>query len=196
MELPDKLKRYMDLLLEYNQKVNLVSRKISDNHLVQLINESLMLRQFTNDGHLVDAGSGNGILGIPLAIMQRDREITLVETMRKKILFLQEVKEKMGLVNVEIQGISIEEYILGKFKKRNELKTIISRGFPGFDIFCHWIKKRKISEAVIITSENKIKKNQKALEFVTKKIYNIPWREHLKILKMAYKEFNNGDMKT
>jgi 16S rRNA (guanine527-N7)-methyltransferase len=185
MKIPDNLKEYIEMLLEYNKYVNLVSRKTTHGELEQLLSETLFLDQYISNDQVVDAGSGNGILGIPLALADANRKLTLVEPKRKKYLFLQQVKEKMNLTNVDVQGISIEEYLSPAVAGNIKIKTLVSRGFPRFNVFCRWINQGRIAEAVIITSENKIKKNQKALEIVAKKTYNIPWREHLKILKMA-----------
>ena len=90
----------------------------------------------------------------------------------------------MDLQNVEVAGESIEEY-LKKNKKRR--RTLIARGFPDPGVFCGFVEKGYIDEAVLITSENKIKKNEKRLESVKKKIYNVSLRTYLKILKLEKK---------
>ena len=123
-----------------------------------------------------------------MALADPDRMLTLVESKRKKSIFLEMVKEQLELDNINIQCISIEDFFSKNSPESEEQKTLISRGFPRFDIFCHWIEQGKIAEAVIITSNNKIKKNQKGLAIVAKKIYNIPWREELKIIKMVKKD--------
>jgi 16S rRNA (guanine527-N7)-methyltransferase len=190
MKTTDYLKQYIEILLEYNQKVNLVSRKITTDDLDQLLKETLLLDRYINYDHVIDAGSGNGILGVPLAIVNPYRRLILVETKKKKVRFLQQLKKRLKLKNLDILGVSIEEYLLKQLEEKREKKTLISRGFPQFTQFSRWVKQGIVTEAIIITSMNKIKKNEKALEIVKKKIYNIPWREQLKILKMANKEIN------
>jgi 16S rRNA (guanine(527)-N(7))-methyltransferase RsmG len=183
----ESIETYVKLLLEYNQKVNLVSRKITPEGLGLLLNETLLLNEilFSNKHFLlrdiVDAGSGNGLLGIPIALVNENKKITLVETQKKKILFLQFVKKQMGLVNIEVKGASIEEYLRSAGKRK---VTIISRGFPDIGVFCRYLMRTWIDEAVLITSENKIKKNEKDMESLSKKIYNVPLRSDLKILKI------------
>lgn len=177
---------YVDILWEFNEKINLVSRQISPEGLGQLLNETLFLNGFISEGNdtVVDAGSGNGILGIPIAVVNKNKNIVLVETRKKKIAFLEELKNRMDLQNVEVAGESIEEY-LKKNKKRR--RTLIARGFPDPGVFCGFVEKGYIDEAVLITSENKIKKNEKRLESVKKKIYNVSLRTYLKILKLEKK---------
>jgi hypothetical protein len=78
-------------------------------------------------------------------------------------------------------GVSLEEYL----KKENKSHySLIARGFPNLEPLVFFVKKGMVKEAVIITSENKIKKNEKHLVSVKKKIYNVPLRTYLKILKM------------
>lgn len=177
---------YVDILWEFNEKINLVSRQMSPEGLGQLLNETLFLKGFISEGSdtVVDAGSGNGILGVPIALIDKNKKIVLVETRKKKIAFLEEVKNRMGLSNVEVAGESIEEYL-----KKNKKKgmTLIARGFPDPGVFCGFVEKGYIDEAVLITSENKIKKNEKRLESVKKKIYNVSLRTYLKILKLEKK---------
>lgn len=173
--------------MEVNKKVNLVSRKITPGELDQLVNETVLLNEYISEDIpiIVDAGSGNGLLGIPIAIINKNKKIILVEPKKKKNIFLREVKERMELSNVEIAGVSIEEY-LKKWKEKSV--SLIARGFPGLNSLCGYVKKGMVKEAILITSENKIKKNQKHLESVKKKIYNVPLRTYLKILKMEKTE--------
>jgi 16S rRNA (guanine527-N7)-methyltransferase len=147
------------------------------------VNETVLLNEYISDDTdtIVDVGSGNGLLGIPIAIINKNKKIILVEPKKKKNTFLREVKERIELPNVEIAGVSIEEY-LKKWKEKSV--SLIARGFPGLSTLCGYVKKSMVKEAILITSENKIKKNQKHLESVKKKIYNVPLRTHLKILKM------------
>jgi 16S rRNA (guanine(527)-N(7))-methyltransferase RsmG len=187
MEISETTKTYINMLLDYNGKVNLISRKITGEKLDQLLSETLWLNQYISGHIIIDAGSGNGILGIPIAVLDKNREIILVEPQRKKALFLNEVKKKMELSNVEIQVVSIEEWLKKSKRGSKKLRTLIARGFPRLDALCKFVQREMIDEAVIITSENKIKKNQNDLESTTKKIYNIPLRKNLKILKILKK---------
>ncbi|NIM11338.1 MAG: hypothetical protein GTO45_05040 [Candidatus Aminicenantes bacterium] len=174
---------YVEILLDYNRKVNLISRNITTEGIVQLLSETILLNRYISCDIVVDAGSGNGILGIPVALMKKNehKTIILVEPKKKKFLFLRNLKEQMKLPNVEVKGVSIEEYLKNTKK---EIRSLIARGFPGFSIFCRYLKKDLVKEAIVITSQNKIKKNQIHLESVRKKIYNVPLRKNLKILKL------------
>lgn len=177
------IKKYTEILAEYNTKINLVSRQMTAEELNQLLIESLLINGYISKKNrtVVDAGSGNGILGIPIAILNKNKQVILVETKKKKTDFLEEVKKQLDLPNVEIVNASIEEYLK---KMRESRRTVIARGFPELTVFSNFIQKGLANQAVLITSENKIKKNEKCLVSVEKKIYNIPLRTFLKILIM------------
>jgi 16S rRNA G527 N7-methylase RsmG len=183
----ESIKTYLEILLEYNRKVNLISRKITPDKLNQLLKETFLLNSYiaSHINIIVDAGSGNGILGIPLALMKtnENKKIILVEPQKKKFLFLLKAKKELKLPNIEVKDVGIEEY-LKSVRAQREVRSLIARGFPRLNIFYRFLEKEMIAEAVLITSENKIKKNRLHLESINQKTYNIPLRKNLKILKM------------
>ena len=176
--------------MEYNQKVNLVSRNITPDELRQLVAESLLLNEYISFNTIADAGSGNGLLGIPIAAANPVKKIFLVEPKKKKTTFLQFAKNELNLKNIEILPVSLEEFL-----KKNKITplTVISRGFPDLSPLCSYVKKGMINEAVVITSENKIKKNQIHLESLGQKTYNVPLRDFLKVLKITKTEKTERD---
>lgn len=175
------IETYMVYLMEYNRKVNIISRKITGNAMRQLIEETLLLEQYISKDEIIDAGSGNGILGIPVAVKNPGKNIYLVESKEKKAIFLEYIKKRMFLTNVRVYCCSIKEFVN---RKKNKDTSLIARGFPRFEIFYDFLKKELIKEAVFITSKDKIKKISKHMVNVKKKAYNIPLRNNLKILKM------------
>src|SRR3954451_1106157 len=94
-----RLSRYLDLLLEANQRMNLT--RIADRAAaeVQHVGDALTVLPFLPKGthELADVGSGGGVPGIPLAIARPDTRVTLLESTRKKANFLQEVVTKLSL---------------------------------------------------------------------------------------------------
>jgi len=180
-KIKESIETYMAYLIEYNQKVNLISRKITGSAFNQLIEETFLLEKHILENEIIDAGSGNGILGIPIAIKNPKKKINLVESKEKKAVFLEYIKKKMFLTNVSIHCSSIKEFV--NQNKKKEI-SLIARGFPGLEIFCDFLNKGLIKEAIFITSQNKIKKINKNMVNMKKKAYNIPLRNNLKILKM------------
>ncbi len=176
-----KLEEYIENLMEYNKKLNIMSRKIGKRDIEKLIEETMLLEKLITNSTIIDVGSGNGILGIPIAIMNKQKEIKLVESKIRKASFLGLVIRNILLKNVEIYNLDIKEYLKFFLEKR---VTLIARGFPKNEMLYDFIRKGFAQELVIITSKNKIKKNKKNLENMNKNIYNIFFRDNLVILKI------------
>ncbi len=181
LSIRDQIERYIKLILEYNQKVNLVSRKITREALDQLIGETLLIDKYITKKIIIDAGSGNGLLGIPIALLNPGKKIVLVESKRKKIIFLEKIKERMRLTNLEVHCSRVEDYLKSK---REDGISLVARGFPVNKILFNFLKKGILAEIVLITSENKIKKIKIDMANVNQTTYNVNFRDNLKILKL------------
>jgi 16S rRNA (guanine527-N7)-methyltransferase len=99
-----KLEVYRSLVLRWNRRIALVSRRTPEASLERLIShaleaEEVLPREF---GFLIDVGSGAGIPGIPLALRRPSMQVMLVERSRNKCIFLREVKRILELENVEV----------------------------------------------------------------------------------------------
>ena len=104
--------KYMNLLLEWNEKINLT---VILKHFI----DSLTINKYIKENStLADVGTGAGFPGIPLKILRPDLKITLVDSLNKRINFLNEVINKLNLVNIETVHSRIEDF--GKDKKYRE----------------------------------------------------------------------------
>ena len=104
------LEEYMDLLLDWNEKINLVSRNVSRETLKEHIIHSLIpveLGLLNACDHWVDAGSGGGLPGIPLAICEQDKTWTLNDNVRKKMRAAEDIIGSMNLENCSVAAKSI-----------------------------------------------------------------------------------------
>ncbi len=101
----DRLGRYIDLLLECNQRFNLTAITDPQQAWTRHVLDSLTLVGLLASAEakrVMDVGSGGGLPGIPLAIVMPEVEFTLVEATGKKARFLQEAVDALGLSNVRI----------------------------------------------------------------------------------------------
>ena len=175
------INEYIETMLEYNIKANVISRKIKKEDIDKLIDETILVREKISTKTIIDAGSGNGILGIPLSIMNPGIKIFLVEPEKKKYEFLVYAVNKLKLKNIEvIKATILTFYKTFKFKKT----TLVARGFPDNIMLVKLLEKNLTNELILITSVNKIKKMKKDIEKFEQKIYNIPFRDYIKIIKM------------
>ena len=93
---------YMQLLLEWNEKINLTA--ITDENeiiLKHFVDSLTVLKYIGEDDKIIDVGTGAGFPGIPIAIMMPNTKITLLDSLNKRINFLNEVINKLDLKNVE-----------------------------------------------------------------------------------------------
>jgi 16S rRNA (guanine(527)-N(7))-methyltransferase RsmG len=174
---------YVDFLLAYNEKVNLVSKKSTRETLNVLISESLLLKTHLSTPCVIDAGSGGGLLGIPLAMSFPEKKIVLVETVQKKAKFLKLAIAALNIKNAVVWVDSIQECMQ---RKNIGPCTIISRGFPDIAILADFVFKKTIRELVLITSPLKIDKIKNKVANIRQTSYNIPSRDNLIIFKMEY----------
>lgn len=103
-----KLKNFEALLLEWNQKMNLVSKNAESELKFRHILDSLQLLDYIEDNAklIVDIGSGSGFPGVVLAIVLHEInpeiKIVLIESITKKTMYLKDVCARLGLNNVEV----------------------------------------------------------------------------------------------
>lgn len=176
-----KLADYVDFLLAYNKNVNLISKKSTSESVQTLIAESLLLGEHVSTKLIVDAGSGGGLLGIPLALAFPEKKVVLAETLQKKARFLNLAVDKMEMKNVTVWSGPIQEYMQ---KNKNTVSSLVSRGFPRIDVLAEFVYRRHVRELLLITSPAKIIYLEKKMANVVQKSYNIPFRNNLIVFKM------------
>lgn len=110
---------YMNLLLEWNEKINLTAITEEKEVIVKHFVDSLTIAKYIPEGaSLVDVGTGAGFPGIPLKIIRDDLKITLLDSLQKRINFLDVVIKELNLKNVETIHARVEEF--GKNSKYRE----------------------------------------------------------------------------
>ncbi len=97
--------QYIELIRETSAKMNLVSKgdlpQIIERHLLDSLH-ALTVYDFPMGANVADLGSGAGFPGIPIAIARPDLKMTLIESRRRKCLFLNNAIEKIGLQNTVV----------------------------------------------------------------------------------------------
>lgn len=102
---------YMELLLEWNQKMNLTAitdpKEIILKHFIDSMTISPYIKQ---EKKVIDVGTGAGFPGIPLAIICPNTSFTLIDALNKRISFLKEVVTKLQLSNVVVEHARAEDF--------------------------------------------------------------------------------------
>ncbi|MEP7337381.1 MAG: 16S rRNA (guanine(527)-N(7))-methyltransferase RsmG [Acidobacteriota bacterium] len=108
---------YYELVLKWNQRLHLTTlvdpALFFQRHLLESDFAASLIEPIVT--HLWDLGSGLGVPGIPIAVLRPDLFISLVEAKRNKAVFLEEVVDSLGLMNIEIFNSKIES--LGQFSE-------------------------------------------------------------------------------
>lgn len=115
----DKFYRYMELMIEWNEKINLTAITNPEEIILKHFIDSLTLIKYIKENNkIVDMGTGAGFPGIPISIVCSNNKITLVDSLNKRLIFLQEIINQLGLKNVETIHSRAEDF--GQNKKYRE----------------------------------------------------------------------------
>jgi 16S rRNA (guanine527-N7)-methyltransferase len=126
------------LYSEWNEKINVISRKDIDNLYINHVLHSLGIAKVTwfNPGaSVLDVGTGGGFPGIPLAILFPEANFHLVDSIGKKITVVKNVAEGLELKNVRAEQIRAEQI-------QGEYDFIVSRAVTRLKEFYGWINKK------------------------------------------------------
>ena len=132
----EKFGKLKDLYYTWNEQINVISRKDTDNFYERHVLHSLgiaKIMQFEDGSDIMDIGTGGGFPGIPLAILYPNCNFTLVDSIGKKIKVVNGVADELGLTNV----IGIHERAENIDKK---FDFIVSRAVTAMPDFIKWTK--------------------------------------------------------
>lgn len=120
---------------EWNQRINVISRKDMENFYLHHVLHSLSIAkavQFNRNTSILDVGTGGGFPGIPLAIAFPEAKFMLVDSIGKKIKVVQEVAKALGLHNVVARQCRAEDV-------PDRYDFIVSRAVTHLPGFVHWV---------------------------------------------------------
>lgn len=135
----NNLMEYLKLLIEYNSHTNLTAIRDEEGIIEKHFLDSLLVMKYMGitEGKVIDIGTGAGFPGMVLAICNPEIKFTLIDSVGKKINFLKQVIEKLGLSNVEAINIRAEEFI--NEKNRETYDIGLCRGVSKLNIILEYV---------------------------------------------------------
>ena len=134
------LERYVGLLLEWNKRVNLISRRDEENIWERHILHSVSLLfhlSFNEPSTLMDLGTGGGLPGIPLKIMSPGFSVTLVDSIKKKTAVVNTILQELSLPNVAVEFGRAED-LAKRTKFQNQFEYVLARGVATLKELVEW----------------------------------------------------------
>ncbi|MDZ7741843.1 MAG: 16S rRNA (guanine(527)-N(7))-methyltransferase RsmG [Bacteroidota bacterium] len=139
-----RLEALQQLYAGWNEKINVISRKDIGQLYIRHVLHSLAIAryvQFARGTKILDAGTGGGFPGIPLAIFFPHVDFLLVDSIGKKIGVVKEIAASLELKNVEARNERVEK-ISGSFD------FVVSRAVKSLPVFYAWVKNKIRKDAV------------------------------------------------
>ncbi len=136
----EKLMGFKDILLEWNKKINLTTiteeKEIYIKHFLD--SATCLSTSYINDGDkIIDIGTGAGFPGIVLKILKENLNITLLDSLKKRMVYLEEAASELSLGNVEIIHGRAEEYGM-KREYREGYNVVLSRAVASLNVLSEY----------------------------------------------------------
>jgi 16S rRNA (guanine527-N7)-methyltransferase len=130
----EQLLDYLALMFKWNSVYNLTSLRDPMQMVTHHLLDSLAaVPAFADAKNVLDVGSGGGLPGIVLAVVRPDMKVSMIDTVHKKTAFLTQVKAQLGLANVSIHTMKVQELAVS-----DKFDVITSRAFADLSDFVNW----------------------------------------------------------
>ena len=130
-----QLVQLVELLNKWNKAYNLTSVRDPSQMLVKHIMDSIVVSPYLQGNRLIDVGTGPGLPGLPLAILNPDKQFVLLDSLGKRLSFIRQAVLALGLKNVEFIQSRVEEY-----QPEEKFDVVLSRAFASLQDMLFWCK--------------------------------------------------------
>lgn len=135
----EDLYKYMQGVLEWNEKINVTSITDEKMFIVKHFLDSLTVSSIIEEKKsIIDIGTGAGFPGVPLKIMNEDKRITVIDSINKKLNIIRDLTEKLNLTNLEIIHTRAED-LANKKEYREQYDIAITRAVSNFSTILEYM---------------------------------------------------------
>lgn len=138
-DMAQSFKRYEVLLVEWNEKINLTAitntKDIEEKHFLDSL--TCLKAMGTSEGRVIDIGTGAGFPGIPIKIAQPQLNVTLLDSLKKRVNFLNDVIDKLGLQGISAVHDRAEELARNNLY-REQYDYAFARAVARLNVLCEY----------------------------------------------------------
>lgn len=124
---------FVGMLNKWNKAYNLTSVRDPESMLIRHIMDSLVVSEHLQGERFIDVGTGPGLPGIPLAIMNPDKTFVLLDSLGKRIRFQKQVAFELGINNISSVESRVEAY-----QPEQKFDGVLSRAFASIQDMLTW----------------------------------------------------------
>lgn len=128
-----QLIQLVELLVKWNKAYNLTSVRDPSQMLIKHIMDSVVVSPHLQGNTFIDVGTGPGLPGLPLAILNPDKHFVLLDSLGKRLRFIRQAILSLGLKNVEIVQSRVEDY-----QPEKGFDCVLSRAFASLEDMLSW----------------------------------------------------------
>ena len=133
-DMVEKLYQYKNLVVEWNEKINLTAITEDFEFIIKHLVDSLTInRHIEKNKTIIDIGTGAGFPGIPLKILNKDNKVILFDSLNKRLKVLEDIIEKLDLQNIETLHGRAEETFRSK-EHREKYDVAVSRAVAALNV--------------------------------------------------------------
>ena len=174
----NKFLKYKELIIEWNEKINLTAILEDEEFVIKHLIDSLTINKYIKESdYIIDIGTGAGFPGIPIKILNSQNEIVLMDSLNKRLIVLNDIIKKLNLKNVKtLHGRAEELFQKDNFREKYDIAT--ARAVAGLNTLVELMMPAvKIGGLCICmkgkTGEEELKESTKAIETLGGKVKNI-----------------------
>lgn len=132
------LERLLFELNDWNQRMNLTAIRDPDQQVTKHLLDSLSIQPFLRGTHIADIGTGAGFPGLPLALVNPDKQFVMIDSVNKKLRFVEHAAQAMGLHNVTVLHTRAQDYLVKEHRPEQRFDCVVSRAMGSIENFVKW----------------------------------------------------------